>query len=203
VRVPRSLLVATLNEDKLRELWQLLDDLPFELNGLASFPEVEPVAETGQSFIENASLKAVGYSAETHLLTLADDSGLEVDELDGAPGIFSARYAGEGATDSQRTARLLAELRDVPATRRTARFVSAIAIANADGRVLNSSVGICEGHIASVPRGVKGFGYDPVFIPNGFDLTFGELDAAIKNRISHRARALSLAREFLLTLTIH
>jgi XTP/dITP diphosphohydrolase len=194
--------VATRNEGKLKELQQLLDNLPLELYGLSDFPNVATVPETGASFVENASLKAAGYATPTGLLTLADDSGLEVEALGGAPGIRSARYAGEGASDSDRTARLLAELSIIPAAKRSARFVSAVAIANSEGRILNVSVGTCEGHIDFAPRGSGGFGYDPIFIPSGYHKSFAELESAIKNQISHRARALSAAAEFLHTLTI-
>ena len=199
---PQSLLVATQNKGKLEELRQLLEDLPLALYGLSDFPNVETVPETGESFIENASLKAGGYAAQTGLLTLADDSGLEVDALGGAPGIRSARYAGEGASDADRTAGLLAELSDIPAAERSARFVSAVAIATSEGQVINVSVGTCDGHIDFAPHGSEGFGYDPVFIPGGYDQSFGELESAIKNQLSHRARALSGTREFLRTLTI-
>ena len=199
---PQSLLVATRNEGKLAELQQLLRDLPLELYGLTDFPDVETVPETGESFVENASLKAAGYAAQTSLLTLADDSGLEVDALGGAPGILSARYAGEGASDADRTARLLAELSNIPAAKRSARFVSAVAIATSEGQVINVSVGACDGHIDLAPHGSGGFGYDPVFIPSGHDKSFAELESAIKNQISHRARALSGTREFLRTFTI-
>jgi XTP/dITP diphosphohydrolase len=200
--IRQSLLVATRNEGKVEELQQLLNDLPLELYGLSDFRNVETVPETGESFIENASLKAAGYATQTGFLTLADDSGLEVDALGGAPGILSARYAGEGASDADRTVRLLAELSNIPAAKRSARFVSAVAIANSDGRILNVSVGTCEGHIDFAPHGSGGFGYDPVFIPSGYDKSFAELKSAIKNQISHRAHALSAAREFLRTLTI-
>jgi XTP/dITP diphosphohydrolase len=202
VKPSNGLLLATQNEGKLKELRQLLGDLPFELYGLSDFPKVESIPETGASFIENASLKAVGYSIQTRILTLADDSGLEVDALGGAPGIYSARYGGEGASDKERTAKLLNELRDFPAGRRSARFVSAVAIADCHGQIINASVGRCEGKIESSPRGSKGFGYDPIFVPSGYDQTFAELISEIKNQISHRAQALLAARQFLLTLTI-
>jgi XTP/dITP diphosphohydrolase len=196
------LLVATQNNGKLEELRQLLADLPLELCGLTDFREVTEVPETGESFIENASLKAAGYAKQTGQLTLADDSGLEVDALGGAPGIFSARYGGAGASDADRTTRLLAELSMIPAAARSARFVSAIAIANNKGQILNVSVGTCDGQIDFAARGSGGFGYDPVFIPSGYDKTFAELEFAIKNQVSHRARALSGTREFLRSLTI-
>lgn len=202
VNTPRSLLVATRNKGKLEELRQLLGDFPLDLHGLADFPGVITVPETGDSFIENASLKAAGYAEQTGLLTLADDSGLEVHALGGAPGVLSARYAGEGAPDVERTTKLLEELSLIPALKRTARFVSAVAIANSEGQILNISVGKCDGHIDFAPRGSGGFGYDPVFIPIGYEQTFAELKPAIKNQISHRARALLSTREFLRTLTI-
>ncbi len=199
---PQSLLVATQNEGKLNELQLLLHDLPFQLYTLTDFPKVTAVPETGATFLENASLKATGYSAQTGFLTLADDSGLEVDALGGAPGVRSARYAGEGVSDAIRTRKLLAELSAVPEVMRSARFVSALVIANSQGQILNISEGTCDGHIGFAPRGSEGFGYDPIFIPSGYDQTFAELKSEIKNRISHRARALSGAREFLRTLTI-
>jgi XTP/dITP diphosphohydrolase len=202
VNTSRSLLVATRNEGKLKELRQLLSDLPLDLRGLADFPLAAVVPETGESFVENASLKAAGYAKQTGLMTLADDSGLEVDALAGAPGVFSARYAGESASDTERTTKLLNALSTVPTPKRTACFVSAIAIANGEGQVLNISIGKCDGYIDRAPRGSGGFGYDPVFIPRGHNKTFAELEPEIKNRISHRALAWLNAREFLRTLTI-
>jgi XTP/dITP diphosphohydrolase len=202
VNAPQSLLVATQNAGKLQELQELLVDLPFELCGLGSLPGVLEVQETGESFIENASLKAAGYATQVRLLTLADDSGLAVDALGGAPGVFSARYAGEGASDAERTNKLLAELSRLKEPKRSARFVSAVAIASSEGEILNVSLGSCDGHLAFAPRGSEGFGYDPIFIPVGYEQTFAELKPEIKNQISHRARALLGAREFLRTLTI-
>lgn len=198
---PQSLLVGTQNKGKLKELRELLSDLPLKLRGLADFPKIETVPETGETFSENACLKAAGYAAQTGLLTLADDSGLAVDVLSGAPGVLSARYAGKDATDTDRTIKLLNELSEVPAEQRTARFVSAVAIANSQGQIVNVSVGVCEGRINFAPRGSGGFGYDPVFVPGGHEKSFAELRSEIKNQISHRARALLAAREFLLTLT--
>jgi len=195
-------LIATLNSGKLLELRELLRDLPFTLRDLNSFPLIEPVEETGATFVENASLKARSYAQQTRLITLADDSGLEVSCLDGAPGVRSARYAGEGASDEKRTNKLLAELSKRSSTDRTARFVSAVAIANTAGLILNISRGVCEGRIATVPRGPNGFGYDPIFIPNGYDQTFGELSAEVKSQISHRAHALKDTTDFLRSLTM-
>ena len=198
----RSLLIATFNKGKLHELHQLLSNVPFVISGLERFPSTQTVPELGETFTENASLKASGYAKQTGLLTLADDSGLEVDGLSGAPGVLSARYAHEGASDAERTTKLLTELSRVRGAARQARFVSVIAIADEGGKVINVSTGTCEGRIAEAPRGANGFGYDPVFIPAGFHQTFAELQAEEKNRISHRARALSGAAEFLRRLTV-
>jgi XTP/dITP diphosphohydrolase len=197
----RRLLIATFNKGKLRELRQLLVKLPFVISDLEGVSSIHPIPEHGETFVENASLKASGYAKQTGLLTLADDSGLQVDALNGAPGVLSARYAHEGASDTERTTKLLTELSQVQSSARTARFVSVIAIADEDGRVIHISKGTCEGRIADAPRGTNGFGYDPVFAPDGFDQTFAELQTKVKNRISHRARALAAACEFLRNLT--
>jgi XTP/dITP diphosphohydrolase len=197
----QTLVIATRNSGKLFELRQLLRDLSFTLCDLSSFPLIEPVEETGATFAENACMKARAYAEHTKSLVLADDSGLEVNSLGGAPGVYSARYAGEGASDAERTDKLLAELsKGIPGDR-AARFVSAVAIANSDGRILNVSAGVCEGRIAKVPRGSNGFGYDPIFIPDGYSQTFGELSEEVKNQISHRAYALKGALDFLRSLT--
>jgi len=195
----RELLLATSNQGKLREVREILNDLPFQLLTLSECESILPVAETGATFSENASLKAEGYARQTNLLTLADDSGLEIEALNGQPGVHSARYMGEDVPYSLRNQSLLAELQNHH--NRAARFVCSIAIAGANGNLLNISSGVCEGRIATQLRGTGGFGYDPIFIPRGSDLTFGELPAEVKNRISHRARALVKAREFLSRLT--
>jgi XTP/dITP diphosphohydrolase len=196
------LIIATRNPGKLLELRALIHELPIMLLDLNSFPSVQTVPETGNSFVENASLKAAGYAAQIHEMTLADDSGLEVDALGGAPGVRSARYAGEGASDAERVDKLLSELSQVEIRARTARFVSAIAIADREGVILNLSEGVCEGRIADFPRGSNGFGYDPVFIPTGFDRTFAELPRSLKNQISHRSKALAATSDFLRRLTV-
>lgn len=193
-----ELLIATGNAGKVREALPLLHGLPLRLRSLAEFSGITEVEETGATFAENAALKATGYAAQTGLWTLADDSGLEVDALGGAPGIFSARYGGEGASDAARIQRLLTELSRSGDSERRARFVCVIAIADPDARLLNTSTGICEGSIALAPSGEGGFGYDPIFIPDGYQESFGELPPEIKQRISHRARALEAARPFLL-----
>ena len=194
----RDLVIATFNQGKLHELRQLLAELPFVISDLEGFSSIQTIPEVGKTFVENASLKASGYAKQTRRLTLADDSGLEVKALNGAPGVLSARYGQPGASDAERITKLLTEMSQ--AADRGARFVSVIAIADEEGNVINLSTGRCEGQIAPAPRGHNGFGYDPVFIPEGFDQTFAELQAEVKNRISHRARALSGAAEFLVML---
>lgn len=198
---PSQLLIATRNENKLSELQQILSDLSVALIDLQAFPGIPEIAETGKSFAENAQLKAAGYAIQTGRLTMADDSGLEVDALDGEPGIFSARYLGESVSYPVRMQTLLERLATIKGTNRSARFVCAIAIADRQGTILYTSVGTCEGQIAEEARGSRGFGYDPIFIPRGYDLTFGELDSHLKNQISHRARALRAARAYLQSLT--
>ena len=197
----RTLLIATRNQGKLREIKKLLDNLPVKIIDLSQYPSIETVEESGSTFTDNATLKASGYARQAGVLTLADDSGLMVDSLDGAPGVHSARYAGEGASDGERTEKLLRALADVPQAQRTARFISVIAIAQNDGKIVNVSLGECEGQIAAEPLGAGGFGYDPIFISAGSTLTFAQMKSAEKDRISHRARALSKAAAFLGALT--
>jgi XTP/dITP diphosphohydrolase len=198
---PTELLVATGNAGKLREIRALLGDLPITLVSLADFPTIEGVAETGSTFAENAALKALGYARQAGVLTLADDSGLEVDELGGAPGVRSARYLGEHASYADRMNALLTALKAAKEDARTARFVCALAIASDKQEMLYTTEGTCEGLIVHSPQGSGGFGYDPVFMPRGFTQTFGELPANIKNGISHRGRALAKAHQFLASLT--
>ncbi|HEY3104626.1 MAG TPA: RdgB/HAM1 family non-canonical purine NTP pyrophosphatase [Pyrinomonadaceae bacterium] len=197
----RPLLIATSNPGKLRELRSLLADLPFDLIGLTDIPNIQIVDEYGSTFIENATLKAVGYAAQARVLTLADDSGLEVDALNGAPGVRSARYVDPSASYADRIRILLHEVEKTGDSNRTARFVCAVAVAASDGNILYVTQKTCEGRLAESPRGKGGFGYDPIFIPDYYDQTFGELPADLKNQISHRAVALLAARGFLASLT--
>jgi XTP/dITP diphosphohydrolase len=192
-----ELLIATYTPGKIRELATWLGTLPLGLRGLEEFPSIQEVEETGATFVENAVLKATGYARQTRLWTLADDSGLEVEALDGAPGVFSARYAGAEATDAQRVELLLKELAHASDAERRARFVCVIAIAAPDAQVLNVAEGLCEGHLIHAPRGTGGFGYDPIFVPDGYEQTFGELPGEVKRSISHRARALAATNSFL------
>jgi len=196
-----KLLLATRNPGKLSELRQMLSGLPVVITDLTAFPQAPEIAEVGHTFAENAKLKATGYACETRLLTLADDSGLEIDALGKEPGVYSARYLGESVSFAKRIQSLLERLDGVELDERTARFVCAIATADAGGNILDTAVEICEGWIAEQPRGSSGFGYDPIFVPDGYALTFGELDSTVKNVISHRARALTKVISFLQTLT--
>jgi XTP/dITP diphosphohydrolase len=183
-----KLLLATTNRGKLREYRQLLKGLPFTLVTPGDEGIDITVDEKKKTFEENARLKAVTYSRLSGLVTLADDSGLEVDALDGAPGIISARFAGEEASDKDRIEHLLGRLRDVPWEKRTAHFRCVIAIAIPEGKV-ELCDGECQGLIALEPEGENGFGYDPVFYLPEFGKTMAELSLDIKNQISHRGKA--------------
>ncbi len=196
-----QLLIATRNNGKVKELENLLADLPVRLRSLNDFPNVPEAEETGATFAENARLKAQFYAARTGLFALADDSGLAVEALGGAPGIFSARYAGDDASDAQKIEKLLKELNATGAENRRARFVCAIAIADANGEIKFLAEGICGGAIAHDARGKNGFGYDPIFIPDNFNQTFGELSDDIKRQISHRARAIKKIIRYLRDFT--
>lgn len=184
-----SLLIATNNTGKLNEFAGLLTGLPIHLLSLAEFENIGEIEETGVTFEENAALKACGYALRAGMWALADDSGLEVEALGGRPGVYSARYAGRTSGYEQKIAALLNELNETGDADRRARFVSVIAIADEQGDIKFLAEGICEGTIASAPLGENGFGYDPIFIPDGFGQTFGELSAGVKDQISHRARA--------------
>lgn len=193
----RSLLLGTRNPGKVKEIANILADSGWSFSSLQEFPSVGEAEENFVTFAENAIAKARFYASATGLCALADDSGLEVAALGGAPGVFSARYAGENASDAERRLLLLSELAKTSDTDRRARFVSVVAIASPSGEVLNVSEGICEGTITFAPRGTGGFGYDPLFVPDGHSQTFAELPETVKNLISHRARALIRTREFL------
>jgi XTP/dITP diphosphohydrolase len=192
-----KLLVATNNTGKIKELNELLADLPISLFGLKHFENTLEPEETGATFTENAILKANSYARQTGFWALSDDSGLEVEALNGAPGVFSARYAGVNATDRERIVKLLDELAVSGDKSRRARFVCAMAIADETGEIKFLAEGICDGKIAFNPRGANGFGYDPIFVPDGYEQTFGELSSAIKGKISHRARAIVKIMRFL------
>jgi len=193
----RSLLLGTRNPGKIYEIKLILGDLRLEFSSLNDFPDVAVAVEDADTYAGNAIKKARFYAREAGVPTLADDSGLEVEALGGAPGVISHRYAGDNANDADRRRFLLSKLTETGSDNRRARFVCAIAIATVAGEVLNLSEGICEGTITFEPRGESGFGYDPLFVPERYDQTFGELSDEIKNRISHRAHALLKVRDFL------
>lgn len=202
-----EVLVATGNAGKIREIQESLRGVQVRLRYLREFHDISRVEEDGETYEENAILKAVGYSKQAGICALADDSGLEVDALGGFPGVLSARYGGGLASDQERTEKLLMALNQHPRQERTARFICCIALAgwalgesqasSDDPRVLHVCEAKCEGLIGEGPRGNNGFGYDPVFVPISYDRTFGELPAAVKNVISHRAHALAAMRAFL------
>lgn len=195
------LLIATHNRGKLVEFQELLAGLPVELVTLDDAGIRDDVEETGATFAENARLKALTYARSSDLLTLADDSGLEVDALGGEPGVYSRRYAGENATDNDRISFLLDKLRDVPAEARAARFRCAIAIAAPAGQLWETN-GTVEGEILFAPRGLHGFGYDPIFFLPRLGMTMAELPETEKNKVSHRARAAEGARRILENLNL-
>jgi XTP/dITP diphosphohydrolase len=193
----QQLLLATNNRGKVREYHSLLQGINFELVTPAKLGLRLEVEETGSTYEENARIKALAFSRASGLLSLADDSGLEVEALGGEPGIRSSRYAGENASDNDRVVFLLNKLRSVPESRRSACFRCVIAIAWPDGKVDFCS-GRCDGLIVSEPRGSQGFGYDPIFYFPELRKTMAELPEEIKNQVSHRALAALKARELLL-----
>ena len=190
-----KLVLATRNQGKVKELTEMLrleatSEQQIEVISLESYPDAPEVIEDGKTYTENAAKKASVIAEYTSHLTLADDAGLEVDALNGAPGVNSKRWAGEDATDAIRIEKLLQTLEGV--TDRRARFVAAIAVVRPNSAP-ETVLGVCEGHIRHAPIGESGFGYDPVFVPEGYDQTFAELGEEIKNQISHRAKALEQA----------
>jgi XTP/dITP diphosphohydrolase len=190
--LPR-LILATRNAHKTAEIRAMIGDR-FEVLDVTAFPECPEIAETGSSFLENARLKALGISAVIEGLVLSDDSGLEVDALGGAPGVWSSSFGGEEGNHARNNARLLAEM--AGKSERGARFRCTMVLAQG-GRELAHFSGTVEGRIIGEPRGLKGFGYDPLFIPDGHEGTFAELGEEVKNALSHRSRALAQVIAFL------
>jgi len=190
------LVVATLNRAKGRELLELLGDLPWDVSLLADRPGATLPEETGLTYAENALIKARAGARATGATALADDSGVEVDALDGGPGLYSARWGGAGLDDAGRNALLLERLRDVPPARRTARYRCVIAVVHPDGRE-GVVEGTCEGLIAAAPRGRGGFGYDPIFFFPPLNRTLAEVDDEVKHGVSHRGIAARAARTLL------
>ena len=196
-----TLLVASTNEKKLKELKDLLSDLPVNLVSLAgfSFNEVE---ENGKTFEDNASLKALGYARQTGLLTLAEDSGLCCEALEGAPGVYSARFAGLSKNDHENNKKVLRLLEKVPDNCRGAYFKSVVAIAEPD-KIIGFADGEVHGVIGQETRGTNGFGYDSIFIFPSYQKTFGEVSSEMKYKVSHRAKALVKAKEILKKYITH
>lgn len=192
-----KLIAATKNKDKLREIRELLKGLSVEVFSLDSFKGVPDVIEDGDALEDNAVKKAVEISRFLGSFAVADDSGLEVKYLDGAPGVYSARFSGKGATYKSNNRKLLKLLKDVPLVKRKACFRCVIAVAD-KGRVIGVAEGVCSGKIGFKPKGRSGFGYDPVFIPDGYRKTFAEMNPALKNKISHRSKALAKAKKIIL-----
>ncbi|MFQ5420579.1 MAG: XTP/dITP diphosphatase [Anaerolineae bacterium] len=192
-----KLLVATHNQGKVAEFAEMLADLQIEWLSLDDVGVTADVEETGSTFRQNAVMKAAWYAQETGLLTLADDSGLEVDALDGEPGVYTARYGGPGLSHADRYRLLLENMAGVPESERTARFRCVIALVGGDGRLRHTTDGVCEGHIALAPAGDGGFGYDPVFYLPERGQTMAQVSSAIKHQISHRGRAMQAMEPFL------
>lgn len=192
------LLIATGNKGKIAELRDLLRPLGCPLINLDDLADIPAPEETGATFADNAALKAAYYAQASREWAIADDSGLVIDFLDGAPGVYSARFAGEDSSYPEKMEFVLSRMKGAKDGERSARFGCVIKVADPDGKVLITAEGTCEGSIAQAPRGNDGFGYDPIFIPDGFDRTFGELTDGEKRSISHRGRASSdLIRQML------
>ncbi|MCR3922113.1 MAG: XTP/dITP diphosphatase [Firmicutes bacterium] len=191
-----KLVIATKNFGKLAECRELLADTPFSIFSLQDYPAIYDIAETGHTLYENAALKAETVAKLTGELTLADDTGLEVDALGGRPGVYSARFAGVDASDADNKAELLRQLQDVPLAKRTARFRTVIALAR-PGQETSFVQGICEGIIGQEEQGNDGFGYDSLFFVPSLGVTFAQMTRATKNTISHRAQAMAQAQQFL------
>lgn len=190
------IVLATRNVGKVRELKAILHDLEVEVLFLKDFPEIGDIVEDGRTFEENAIKKARTAAEAAGCIALADDSGLEVDYLNGAPGVYSARFAGEGKNDLDNNMKLISLLAGVPDEKRTARFRCVIAVAAPWGE-LHTAEGTCEGRIGHEMKGEKGFGYDPLFFLPEYHQTFAELDPRLKNRISHRGKALAKVKDVL------
>ena len=200
----QRVLIATQNMGKVREFRRLLDGCRAEFVGLEQLTPCDAPAETGAIFLENADIKARGYAQHFGMIALADDSGLVVDALDGAPGIHSARFGGAGLSDDERTRLLLDKIADVTEPLRTARFVCVVALFDPHTDSLMHSTGCVEGTITREPRGTNGFGYDPVFVPNGDSRTTAEMSSDEKDQLSHRGRAVrSIAPRLMQLLNEH
>ncbi|NLJ67032.1 MAG: RdgB/HAM1 family non-canonical purine NTP pyrophosphatase [Clostridiales bacterium] len=185
----KKIIIASNNKGKIREIRAIIGEQDIELLDLKDIGFTDEITEDGYSIKENAVKKGLSVMKAVGELTIADDSGLEVDAIDGQPGVLSARFSGEGATDESNNRKLLELLSNIPMEKRGAQFRCVMALIYPNGRILTAE-GICRGRIAYKPIGDKGFGYDPIFIPNGYDKTFSQLGSHVKNQISHRAIAL-------------
>lgn len=185
----RTLILASRNRKKAREVTEILDPAGFTVIPVIDFPDVAEVVEDGHTFAENAAKKAREVALQLGRWVIGEDSGLQVDALQGAPGIFSARYSGEGATDERNNQKLIAELQSVPDEKRGAGYVCSVALSDPQGIIRIACEGTCRGRILREPCGQGGFGYDPWFLIPEYHKTFGELTSTVKNRLSHRARA--------------
>ncbi|HDD35649.1 MAG TPA: XTP/dITP diphosphatase [Candidatus Desulfofervidus auxilii] len=191
-----KLVLATRNKGKIKEIKALMADIPIEILSLSDFKNIPNIPETGKTFLENALNKAKTVASLTGHFALADDSGLCVDYLNGAPGIHSARFAGDNATDEENNKKLLTLLKDVPWEKRNAAFICVIVLCSPEGKYY-SCEGRCEGIIAFEPKGKHGFGYDPIFFLPVYKKTMAQIPLEIKNRISHRAKALKKMKEII------
>ncbi len=191
----KKIVLATGNQDKVKEILEILKNLDIELLTLKDFPGVPEVVEDGKTLEENALKKARIISEFTKLPAVSDDTGLEVDALNGAPGVYSSRYSGENATYADNVKKLLSDLENVPPEKRQARFRCAVAYCSENSTQIVE--GVCEGEITDQPQGNQGFGYDPVFFVPEYDCTFAEMDLNLKNKISHRAKAFLKLRNLL------
>ncbi|MBU0467558.1 MAG: XTP/dITP diphosphatase [Candidatus Omnitrophica bacterium] len=192
----KELIVATKNKGKLREIKELLKEFDLNITSLAEYPDAPDIIEDGKEFFENALIKARIIAKYTGKLVLGEDSGIEVEYLNNAPGIFSSRFAGEDANDDDNNAKLIKALDGVPKDKRTARYRCSAALIDGE-KIVGVVDGKCEGYITTEPRGQNGFGYDPYFYIEAYGKTFGELDPEIKSKISHRAEALMKVKELI------
>ncbi len=194
-----KILIATTSAHKLHEMKSLLEPKGFEIKGLADFPGIKEPIENGSTFMENSAIKSIYYSKISNILTIADDSGIEVDFMNGEPGIHSARFGGITASGEEKNALILEKLKGVPDDNRGANYTCAITVAS-KGVVIKKIEEKCFGQITTSPSGEKGFGYDPIFFFPAYNKTFAQISLAEKNKVSHRGKALTLLAKYLLKL---
>ena len=197
----KELIVASRNKGKIGEIKELLVDLPFKVTSLLDYPQIPEIIEDGKTYRANALKKAREVALATGKVAMSDDSGIEVKALDNAPGIYSARFAGEGASEKARNKKLFAMLKGVPMHKRQARYRCVIALVNGKGQELGVVQGTCSGYVTTRNIGTNGFGFDPLFLLKRYNKTFGQLPATLKAKISHRARALKKFRKLLSQVT--